>query len=1049
MAYQIFCDGYLLHDSRLDEPRLLNPAIDLVVNTVGEFVFDMLAAHPYYDVVNKLSSVVTVYEVGKAEPLFKGRVLDDDPIAYDKTKTVKCEGDLAYLNDMLMRPWDFAGDVPEMLALILSEYNSQQPDASKRLEMGIVTVTDPNQYIVRSSEETLNCFEVLRSRLFESSLGGYVKVRGTSARYLDYTKESGKKSGQVLRFGENILDLKQYVNGADVATALLPYGAEYTVKSYPNGAMPAEPPDGWPEGAEPDPEDYPEVETTYRTDITSVNGGLDYIVDSAAEALFGRIYATVTWDDVALPQNLIQRAWDWLAEHALLSMTIELNALDLHLLDSDIDAFALGDYVRVISEPHAIDTEMQVTKMHIDLQDPSQTTITLGFSTATLTEHTVSAIAKAADQVTQTVTNNLQGSVSSMVSLMVGDAVKDGVKDAVNDALSGADLSGSDLSGADLSGGNFSGADLSGADLSGSDFAGADLLSNAALQAALQQTLQAALAAAAQAAAAAQEAQDIATGATNAATAAQNAAQAASAQAQTAKGAADSAAADAANAAGIATGKGDVLIQSATPGAAYQKDTTLWIDTTAGANTPKRWSGSAWVAVTDKAVTDAAASAATAQNAASTAQGAANTAASDAAAAQAAATSAQNTANTAKADAATAQGKADAATSAAAGAQSTANTAKSDAATAQSTANAAANAAQDAKSAADTAKSNALTAQQTADAAKSNAQAAQSSADTAKANAQAAQDTADSARTDAQTASEAAAIAAGIANGKGDVIIQSEEPATDMRKQTTLWIDTTAGANTPKKWDGGAWVVLTDKAATEAAVAAVAAHTAAIAAQSAADDAQAAAWTAQVTADDASAAAWTAQITADDAQAAAATAQQAADDAQADVDSLGDTVGEVQVTVANLSSTIEQTATDILLAVEQEYATRSALAETDDRLSSQIQIQADNVTTRFAEEHSLTSGIDADLQQYKTSVSGYIRESIDGIEIGKSNSPFVAKLSNEELAFIQNGNKVAYISDSKLLITDANVLNSLTIGHFAFIPHENGSMSVALMGGSN
>lgn len=86
----------------------------------------------------------------------------------------------------------------------------------------------------------------------------------------------------------------------------------------------------------------------------------------------------------------------------------------------------------------------------------------------------------------------------------------------------------------------------------------------------------------------------------------------ASSKADAAKAAADTAKTEAANALGIAAGKGDVLIQSAAPATAMRKATTLWIDTTNGANTPKRWSGTAWVAVTDKAVVDAAKAAAAA-----------------------------------------------------------------------------------------------------------------------------------------------------------------------------------------------------------------------------------------------------------------------------------------------------------------------------------------------------------------------------------------------------------------------------------------------------
>ncbi|MGI2072099.1 host specificity protein J, partial [Shewanella baltica] len=100
----------------------------------------------------------------------------------------------------------------------------------------------------------------------------------------------------------------------------------------------------------------------------------------------------------------------------------------------------------------------------------------------------------------------------------------------------------------------------------------------------------------------------------------QASATAANTAASTAQTAANSAAQAASAAAGLAGTKGKVMIQSSAPAAADCLVQNLWIDTTDNANTPKRWSGSAWVAVTDKAATDAASAAAAAQAAANAAQ---------------------------------------------------------------------------------------------------------------------------------------------------------------------------------------------------------------------------------------------------------------------------------------------------------------------------------------------------------------------------------------------------------------------------------------------
>ena len=243
-----------------------------------------------------------------------------------------------------------------------------------------------------------------------------------------------------------------------------------------------------------------------------------------------------------------------------------------------------------------------------------------------------------------------------------------------------------------------------------------------------------------------------------------------------------------------------------------------------------------------KAAENAAAAAKNAQGTADTANGAAKTAQDTANAATAAAKSATATAGQAKS-------AADAAQTAAESAKKTAGNAE----TLANTANASANAA----------KSDAASAKTDASAAKTTASNASSVATQAKATADSAAQSATDAANAAQKANTAAAAAAGVANGKADVLIQSTAPATSMRKASTLWIDTTNGANTPKRWNGNLWVAVTDKAATDAANAAVKANTAAKTAQDTADKAATAAANAASQANQANAAAKKAQTTAD------------------------------------------------------------------------------------------------------------------------------------------------------------------------------------------
>lgn len=238
--------------------------------------------------------------------------------------------------------------------------------------------------------------------------------------------------------------------------------------------------------------------------------------------------------------------------------------------------------------------------------------------------------------------------------------------------------------------------------------------------------------------------------------------------------------------------------------------------------------------------------------------------------AAAAAKNAQGTADTANGTAKTAQDTANAATAAAKSATATAGQAKDAANAAQTAAESAKKTAGNAETLANTAnasanaaKSDAASAKTDASAAKATASNASSVATQAKATADSAAQSATDAATAARKANDAAAAAAGVANGKADVLIQSTAPDASMRKSSTLWIDTTNGANTPKRWNGSAWVAVTDRAATDAANAAVKANTAAKTAQDTADKAQTAAANAQSQANQAQAAAKKAQTTAD------------------------------------------------------------------------------------------------------------------------------------------------------------------------------------------
>jgi phage minor structural protein len=214
------------------------------------------------------------------------------------------------------------------------------------------------------------------------------------------------------------------------------------------------------------------------------------------------------------------------------------------------------------------------------------------------------------------------------------------------------------------------------------------------------------------------------------------------------------------------------------------------------------------------------------------------------------------------------------------------------------------------------------------------------------ADAQAAHNEAASAAQAAQAATQEAARAAGIADGKADVLIQAATPAASMRKASTLWIDTTGGANTPKRWDGTAWVPVTDGVARDAASKAASASSAAANAQAAADAAYA-------LADSKPSDAEVAQLT-QQAQAAAITAAKAdatakADKAKADALAAAATDATSKADAAKAAAIAAASADAATKAAQTlaqaQAALNAALAQARSEITTEIQTSANGKNT--------------------------------------------------------------------------------------------------------
>lgn len=372
--YRLTYEDYILYDPRLATPedRLIirDPKVHLAVDKAGEMSFLLQPEHPYVDKLRKMSGVVELTD--GVTPIYRGRITRDT-IDFYGVHTVETEGLLACLNDSIIEPFTYpedftedagyqeaaaAGNVVEYLFRWLLAQHNAQVSTEQQLKPGTCTVTDPNNYITRSSTDYQTTMEAIRSKLFGSSLGGHLLIRyETDGNYLDYYADLPLTNTQPVEFAANLLDLTTELDGTDIYTAILPLGKDGLTIA--------------------------ELSDTDLTDDLVKSGKIIY--SKSGIAAHGRITRCIKWDDVTVPANLQTKAKAALADNGLaMPETITVRAVDLGWQDA-VHHFRVGRMTLLASTPHGYRASYPLLELSPDILDPGNTQITMGATRATYT----------------------------------------------------------------------------------------------------------------------------------------------------------------------------------------------------------------------------------------------------------------------------------------------------------------------------------------------------------------------------------------------------------------------------------------------------------------------------------------------------------------------------------------------------------------------------------------------------------------------------------------------------------------------------------------
>jgi hypothetical protein len=156
-----------------------------------------------------------------------------------------------------------------------------------------------------------------------------------------------------------------------------------------------------------------------------------------------------------------------------------------------------------------------------------------------------------------------------------------------------------------------------------------------------------------------------------------------------------------------------------------------------------------------------------------------------------------------------------------------------------------------------------------------------------------------------------------------------------------------------------------------------------------------------------------------------------------------DAAAQIEAAKVEMTSLIQQTSEAIQLEVSEQYATNDTVTSA---ISTSMTQLADQFEFLFTELETIVDANDAEAREQFAVIEKYIRFVDGNIILGEEGNEITLRIENDRISFLDAGAEVAYFSNQHLTVVDGTFLNSLQVGKFAFIPRENGNLSLVKVG---
>lgn len=357
-------EGILIHSPYVNGLKV-DGQMDLLKEGVSSFDFTINPKNPAWGNIKNLTTLIKITNIKTNRVVFDGFVLKPtDNMSSSGAFTTKytCDSKLAYLNDSHQRYAKFQDTtIKDFFAYLIEKHNSQVEE-HKRFKPGIVTVSNPTDNVYRFVGYE-NTYDEIQDNLIDR-LGGFLVLREESdGTYIDYLEEVGEQETTPIRLRTNLQGMKRDIDPTEIITRVIPLGAREEGETA--------------DASQP------------RLDITSVNGGIDYLEDVDLVAEFGVVEGTIVLDDVNTASTLMLRGEQFFASQSAARVSYDITALNLYLIDDEFENFEVGNWYPVENPVFNVDESLQIIAMRINLKDPQKDQLTIGEKYRTLTEYQV------------------------------------------------------------------------------------------------------------------------------------------------------------------------------------------------------------------------------------------------------------------------------------------------------------------------------------------------------------------------------------------------------------------------------------------------------------------------------------------------------------------------------------------------------------------------------------------------------------------------------------------------------------------------------------